>query len=85
MIKTELFGKMPDGREVFSYTMENKAGASVKVISLGATLVSINVPNKDGVLADVICGYDDVNFFRKTFKKEIGISPLEYRERFSIV
>ena len=56
MIKTELFGKMPDGREVFSYTMENKAGASVKVISLGATLVSINVPNKDGALADVICG-----------------------------
>ena len=32
-----------------------------------------------------ICGYDDVNFFRKTFKKEVGISPLEYRERFSIL
>ncbi len=63
MIKTELFGKMPDGREVFSYTMENKVGASVKVISLGATLVSINVPNKDGALADVICGYDDVNSY----------------------
>ena len=31
------------------------------------------------------CGYDDVNFFRKTFKKEVGISPLEYRERFSIL
>ena len=32
-----------------------------------------------------LCGYDDVNFFRKTFKKEIGVSPSEYRERFSIV
>ena len=32
-----------------------------------------------------ICGYDDVNFFRKTFKKVVGISPLEYRERFSIL
>lgn len=60
MIKTELFGKMPDGREVYSYTLSNSQGASVKVISLGATLVSINVPNKNGELADVICGYDDV-------------------------
>ena len=32
-----------------------------------------------------ICGYDDVNFFRKTFKKETDISPSEYRKRFSIV
>ena len=30
----------------------------------------------------VICGYDDVNFFRKTFKKEVGTSPSEYREGF---
>ena len=32
-----------------------------------------------------ICGYDDVNFFRKTFKKEVGISPSEYRKEFSIL
>ena len=32
-----------------------------------------------------LCGYDDVNFFRKTFRKEIGVSPSEYRKRFSIV
>ena len=29
-----------------------------------------------------ICGYDDVCFFRKTFKKEVGVSPLEYRKSF---
>ena len=31
-----------------------------------------------------ICGYDDVNFFRKTFKRAIGISPLEYRRKFCL-
>ncbi|MBR2296182.1 MAG: helix-turn-helix transcriptional regulator [Clostridia bacterium] len=31
-----------------------------------------------------ICGYDDVCFFRKTFKKEVGVSPLEYRKSFSL-
>ncbi len=32
-----------------------------------------------------LCGYDDVNFFRKTFKKEAGVSPSEYRKSFSLV
>ena len=32
-----------------------------------------------------LCGYDDVTFFRKTFKKETGISPSEYREKFSLI
>ncbi|MBO4983032.1 MAG: helix-turn-helix domain-containing protein [Clostridia bacterium] len=31
-----------------------------------------------------ICGYDDVNFFRKTFKRAVGISPLEYRRKFCL-
>ena len=33
----------------------------------------------------VICGYDDVVFFRKTFKKEVGVSPSEYRKNTSFV
>ena len=63
MIKREVFGKMPSGEEVYAYTLVNAFGSSVKVISLGATLVSINVPDKNGQLADVICGYDDVNSY----------------------
>lgn len=57
-INKELFGKMPDGKEVYAYTFENKFGASVKIITYGGALVSINVPDKNGVFADVTCGYD---------------------------
>lgn len=32
-----------------------------------------------------LCGYDDGNFFRKTFKRVEGCSPLEYRKRFSLL
>ena len=46
MITKELFGKLNDGREVYLYTLSNKQGASVKIMSLGATIVSINVPDK---------------------------------------
>lgn len=63
MIKRELFGTMPDGREVLAYTLTNHFNASVKVITLGATIVSINVPDKKGDIADVICGYDDVESY----------------------
>ena len=63
MIKRELFGKMPDGRDVFAYTLTNAFGANVKVVTLGATIVSINVPDKENMYADVICGYDDVNSY----------------------
>ena len=54
---------MPNGRYVYAYTLENIQGASVKIITLGATLVSINLPNAYGTLTDVICGYDDVDSY----------------------
>ena len=63
MIKFEKFGIMPDGRDVYAYSLVNAFGASVKVISLGATLVSVKVPDANGVFADVVCGYDDVESY----------------------
>lgn len=63
MIATSFFGKTPDGAEVYSYTLTNKNGAGIKVISLGATLVSVNVPDREGKMADVVCGYDDVDSY----------------------
>lgn len=32
-----------------------------------------------------LCGYYDVNFFRKTFKAATGYTPYDYREKFSLV
>lgn len=63
MITKEFFGNMPNGDEVYEYTLENKSGASVKILTLGGILRAINVPDKNGVLADVVCGYDDVNSY----------------------
>jgi len=53
------FGKLSDGREVTLYTLRNKVGATVTITNLGAALVSINVPDRKGVLGDVILGHDD--------------------------
>ena len=40
------------------YTIKNAAGASVSVTDLGAAVQSIIVPDRNGVLGDVVLGYD---------------------------
>lgn len=57
MITKELFGKKPCGCEVYAYTVENKNGASIRVLSMGGILQQINMPVRDGKLADVVCGF----------------------------
>ncbi|MGD1044623.1 MAG: aldose epimerase family protein [Bacteroidota bacterium] len=55
-----LFGKLPDGREVFQYTLINKSGAIVKVINFGAVVTSLTIPNRNGKYEDVVLGYDSL-------------------------
>lgn len=54
----EVYGKMPDGREVAIFTLTNANGLRARVTEYGAILVSMEVPDRDGKLADVTHGYD---------------------------
>ena len=42
------------------YTLTNKNGMVVKITNYGATITSIQVPDRDGNLSDVALGYDAV-------------------------
>ena len=55
-----LFDTMPDGREVYLYTIENNNGVSAGIITRGATLQSFNCPDRDGNMGDIIMGFDKV-------------------------
>ena len=55
---TESFGQTPDGRQVDLYTLANAKGARARIINYGAILVSLEVPDRDGNLADIVLGYD---------------------------
>ena len=57
---SESFGKTKDGQAVELYTLTSKAGLVAKVMTRGATLVQLHVPDRDDQLADVIHGFDDV-------------------------
>ena len=51
------FGKMADGGSVEAVSLTNAAGVTVRIISLGAAIQSVVVPDRDGVMADVTLGY----------------------------
>ncbi|WP_417847175.1 aldose epimerase family protein [Thalassoglobus sp.] len=54
------FGKTKDGTPVERYTLENQNGMKVDIMTRGATVVRIDVPDKNGNFADVVLGFDDV-------------------------
>jgi len=54
------FGATPDGIAVEAVTLKSSGGTSARIISYGATLQSLLLPDKTGELADVVLGYDDL-------------------------
>lgn len=60
MIEKSLFGKLSDGREVFLYSMKNDSGMRVSIINYGAIVRNLFVKDKNGVVADVVLGYDSL-------------------------
>lgn len=59
--KKELWGNMPDKREVYLYTLVNRNGVSASFTNLGAVWVNMNVPDRDGKMVDVVLGFDSAD------------------------
>lgn len=55
------FGFIADKGDVEIYKITNDNGAFVELMTLGAGVHSINVPDRNGNLGDVVLGFDDVN------------------------
>ena len=59
------FGKTADGTPVEMYTLTNAKGATASVLSYGATLARVRMPDKAGHLGDVLLGYDTLEQYEK--------------------
>lgn len=57
-IVKEKFGTMKTGEEICLYTLKNKNGLEAKITNIGAAVVSLMVPDKNGDFADVVLGFD---------------------------
>lgn len=57
-ISSAPFGTTKDGRTVEQITMTNDNGMTVRVMSLGATITDVIVPDRAGKPANVVLGFD---------------------------
>lgn len=50
-------------KEVFLYTLQNESGVRARITNFGATVVSLEVPDRDGKIDNVVLGYDTLEGF----------------------
>lgn len=73
------FGRV-DGADVSSYTITNARGCKARLIDFGARLVEFHAPGRDGRLADVVLGFDDLAGYAAT-KTYFGATCGRYANR----
>ena len=56
-IQSNSFGKLPDGREARLFTLENDKKLTVKITNYGGIITSIVMPDKNGDVENVVCGF----------------------------
>ncbi len=61
----EIFGRLPDGRQVELYTLRNNQGAAAKIINYGAIIVSLTMPDRTGKIEDIVLGFDRLDEYLK--------------------
>ncbi|MDX1978717.1 MAG: aldose epimerase family protein [Bryobacteraceae bacterium] len=60
------FGTATDGAAVDLYTLKNAAGMEVRITNYGGIVTSLKAPDKAGVFADVVLGFDSLEGYLKT-------------------
>lgn len=71
-----------NAKPVKLYTLTNENGMEVCITNFGGRIVSIMVPNKEGELVDVACGFDKVeNYFPWNYETDFGSSVGRYANR----
>ena len=62
---TQPFGTLPDNREAELYVLRNTAGMEAHITNYGGIVVKLMVPDRDGNLANVSLGFDNVEAYVK--------------------
>jgi aldose 1-epimerase len=74
------WGKLADGTPIEAVELKNSKGVSARVITYGATLQDLIVPDREGKGADIVIGYDDIEGYEKT-PNYTGVTVGRYANR----
>ena len=79
-VTCSIYGKLPTGEEVQMFTLTNSKGMAVRVINYGATLIGVDVPDKDGKVDNVVLCLDGFDNYYKGHPC-LGSTPGRYANR----
>lgn len=60
-VRSQSFGQLPGGEAVAAWRLKGSAGLELEVITYGAIVTKLLVPDRSGNLADVVLGYDHLS------------------------
>lgn len=72
--------KDSSGEPIEVYTLTS-GKAEVKIVTYGARLISIRVPNRDGVMGNVILGHDKLQDYKTAMNQWMGATIGRYANR----
>lgn len=59
------FGTAPDGTEVQLFTLRNAQGLIATITNYGGLVTSLQVPDKQGKLSDIVLGFDELKAYQR--------------------
>ena len=73
-IQKDTFGTTADGTPVDRYTVRNDAGATARLITYGAIVTELHIPDRNGRFEDVVLGFDELEPY-ETVSPYFGCVP----------
>ncbi|MFI5757027.1 aldose epimerase family protein [Streptomyces sp. NPDC051569] len=80
VISTERVGATADGTPVHGWTLE-RAGTRLRLLTYGGVVQSVEVPDRDGTVADVVLGFPDVGGYLESSGPYFGALVGRYANR----
>jgi aldose 1-epimerase len=77
------FGTTPDGTAVDLYTLKSE-GIEASIMTFGARVVSIKIPDRDGKIADVVLGYSALDGYLADKSTYFGAIVGRYGNRIAL-
>ena len=74
-VARDVFGTLPDGRAVERVVLRGEAGFEARIITFGAAIQALIVPDAEGHCDDIVLGYDDLDGYlreRRFFGATVG-------------
>lgn len=81
-IETTVFGSY-EGKTVYRYTLTNRNGAYLSVLNYGGILQRLYLPDREGRLGDIVCGFDSVEDYVTDASSYTGSLVGRYANRIS--